>query len=79
MKDFITAAVFNYPHEITILKHLLQDEEIQHYFENETIADLMPMYSYATGGIKLKVHPNDLDTVKEIISRLNTGTNLKIV
>lgn len=79
MKDFITAAVFNYPHEITILKHLLKEEEIQHYFENETIADLMPMYSYANGGIKLKVHPNDLNTVKEIISKLDTGTNLKIV
>lgn len=79
MKHFITAAVFNYPHEITILKHLLQDEGIEHYFENETIADLMPMYSYANGGIKLKVHPDDLDYVKEIISRLNTGTNLKIV
>jgi len=79
MKDFITAAVFNYPHEITILKHLLHDEDIQHYFENETIADLMPMYSYANGGIKLKVHPHDLDIVKEIIARLDTGNNLKIV
>lgn len=79
MKHFITAAVFNYPHEITILKHLLQDEGLQYYFENETIADLMPMYSYANGGIKLKVHPNDLHTVKEIIDRLDTGNNLKIV
>ena len=79
MKHFITAAVFNYPHEITILKHLLQEEGLQYYFENETIADLMPMYSYANGGIKLKVHPNDLATVKEIIGRLDTGTNLKIV
>ncbi|RDI07987.1 DUF2007 domain-containing protein [Flavobacterium sp. AG291] len=79
MKDFITAAVFNYPHEIAILKHLLKEEEIQHYFENETIADLMPMYSYANGGIKLKVHPDDLNIVKEIISKLDTGTNLKIV
>lgn len=79
MKDFITAAVFNYPHEIAILKHLLKEEEIQHYFENETIADLMPMYSYANGSIKLKVHPDDLNIVKEIISKLDTGTNLKIV
>ncbi len=79
MKHFVTAAVFNYPHEITILRHLLEDEGLQYYFENETIADLMPMYSYANGGIKLKVHPNDLDAVKEIISRLDTGTNLKIV
>ncbi|MCO6147638.1 DUF2007 domain-containing protein [Flavobacterium sp. NRK1] len=79
MEHFITAAVFNYPHEITILKHLLQDEGIQYYFENETMADLLPMYSYALGGIKLKVHPHDLEIVKEILSKLDTDNHLKIV
>ena len=79
MEHFITAAVYNYPHEITILRHLLEDEGIQYYFENETMADLLPMYSYAMGGIKLKVHPNDLKNVKKIIDNLNTGTHLKIV
>jgi hypothetical protein len=79
MEHFITAAVFNYPHEITILKHLLQDEGLQYYFENETIADLLPLYSYALGGIKLRVHPDDFDAVHEILDKLDTGTHLKIV
>jgi len=79
MEHFITAAVFNYPHETTILRHLLEDEGLQYYFENETMADLLPMYSYALGGIKLKVHPNDFITVKEILDKLDTGTHLKIV
>ncbi|MDV6167744.1 DUF2007 domain-containing protein [Flavobacterium sp. DG1-102-2] len=79
MEHFITAAVFNYPHEITILRHLLEDEGLQYYFENETMADLLPMYSYAMGGIRLKVHPNDLATVQEILDTLNTTTHLKIV
>lgn len=83
MKHFVTAAVFNYPHEIAILKHLLEQEDgIQYYFENETMADIVPMYSYAFGGIQLKVHPNDLSTVKEILNSLDTfgtETNLKIV
>lgn len=79
MKHFITAAVFNYPHETTILRHLLDSEGLQYYFENETMADLLPMYSVALGGIKLKVHPNDLDTVKEILASLDTGSHLKIV
>ena len=79
MEHFITAAVFNYPHEITILKHLLQDEGLQYYFENETIADLLPLYSYALGGIKLRVHPYDFDAVREILDKLDTGTHLKIV
>lgn len=83
MEHFVIAAVFNYPHEIAILKHLLEQEEgIQFYFENETIADIVPMYSFAFGGIQLKVHPNDLDTVKQILNSLDTlgtQTNLKIV
>ena len=79
MKHFITAAVFNYPHETTILRHLLDSEGLQYYFENETMADLLPMYSVALGGIRLKVHPNDLDTVKEILASLDTGSHLKIV
>lgn len=79
MKHFITVAVFNYPHETTILRHLLDSEGLQYYFENETMANLVPMYSVALGGIRLKVHPNDFDTVKEIITSLETGSHLKIV
>jgi len=79
MDQFITAAVFTYPHEIAILRHLLQDAGLTFYFENETMATFAPMYTYALGGIRLKVHKNDLDTVKEILNQLNTDSNLKIV
>ena len=43
----------------------------QFYFENETMAGVVPLYSQALGGIKLKVHPNDIDTVKNILKQLN--------
>ncbi|KGO83328.1 MULTISPECIES: DUF2007 domain-containing protein [Flavobacterium] len=79
MKDFITAAVFSYPHEIAILRHLLTEAGINFYFENETITAIAPLYSHALGGIKLKVHTNDLDTVKEILKNLEDSNNLKIV
>jgi len=79
MNHFITAATFSYPHEITILKHLLLEAGLSFYFENETIATVVPLYSQAFGGIKLKVHPNDLSTVKHILEQLNTNTHLKIV
>lgn len=77
MKDFVTAAVFYYPHEMTILKHLLTEAEIPFYFENETINSIAPLE--ALGGIRLKVHPNDLEALQEILSNLNDKTNLKIV
>jgi len=79
MKHFVTAATFSYPYEIAVLRHLLLGAGLNFYFENETMATVVPLYSQALGGIKLKVHHNDLDTVKEILKGLDTGTHLKIV
>jgi hypothetical protein len=79
MEEFVIIAIFNYPHEIVILKHILDRKEIHYYFENEMMTTVAPMYSQALGGIKLKVHPNDIETVKEILEQLNDETNLKIV
>jgi len=79
MNNFVTAAVFTYPHEITVIKHLLQEAGISHYFENEAMAGIAPMYSHAFGGIRLKVHPNDLVTVKDILDQFTSEQDLKIV
>ncbi|KGO89050.1 hypothetical protein Q764_09660 [Flavobacterium suncheonense GH29-5 = DSM 17707] len=79
MNDFVTVAVFDYPHEITVLKHLLDQAEIDYFFENETMMNIAPMYSQALGGIRLKVHPEDAETVREILKKLNDESNLKIV
>lgn len=79
MKDFITAAVFNYQHETLILRNLLEQEGITYFFENETIIGIDPFASIAYGGIKLKVHSNDLETVIKIIKELNENDHLKIV
>ena len=79
MEKFVTIAIFNYPHEITILKHRLEQEEIQFFFEDETMMNIVPMYSQALGGIKLKVHPEDEALAKEILTEFNGNENLKIV
>ena len=79
MEQFITIAIFNYTHEITILKHRLELEGIRYHFENEATADAMPMSSVALGGIKLKIHPNDMETVQTILEELNGNTDLRIV
>jgi hypothetical protein len=79
MEDFVTAAIFNYPHEITILKHRLEQEGIAYFFENEATTSIVPMYSIALGGIRLKVHPNDLPAVKVILDDLDNRSQLTIV
>lgn len=77
MTDFITIAIFNFPQEIVVLKSILENEGIVHYFENETIVSVDPFASLAFGGIKLKIHPNDKEIVQTILDNLNN--NLKIV
>ncbi|MDA6072621.1 DUF2007 domain-containing protein [Flavobacterium sp. AC] len=77
MESFKTIAIFNYQHETVVLKHLLEQEDIPYYFENEMTLSVVPMYTTALGGIKLKVHPNDFDEVQQILDNLNNP--LKIV
>jgi hypothetical protein len=76
MTDFITIAIFNLPQDIVILKSILENEGIVHYFENETIVSVDP-FAIAYGGIKLKIHPNDKEDVQKILDNLNN--NLKVV
>lgn len=76
MKDFITIAIFNFPQEIVVLKSVLENEGIVHYFENETIVSVDPFASIAFGGIKLKIHPNDKEIVQTILDNLNNNLNI---
>jgi hypothetical protein len=71
MTEFITVATFNFSHEITILKTILDHEQIPYLFQNENLISIDPLASIAYGGIQLKVHPKDLNKVKEIIDELN--------
>lgn len=76
MTDFITIAIFNFPQEIVVLKSVLENEGIVHYFENETIVSVDPFASIAFGGIKLKIHPNDKEIVQIILDNLNNKLNI---
>lgn len=76
MEQFQTIAIFNYLHEIVVLKHRLNLEGIQYYFENETMSSVVPFYSNALGGIKLKIHPNDFKKVQNILDELNSNLNI---
>ena len=77
MEEFQTIAIFNYSHEIIVIKHLLEQEAIPYFFENENLVSVDPFGSFAYGGIKLKIHFNDFKKVQELLDKLNN--NLKIV
>jgi len=77
MESFKTIAIFNFEYETVVLKHLLEQEEIPYFFENVMTLSVVPFYTTALGGIKLKVHPNDFEQVQRILDNLNNP--LKIV
>ncbi|OOV19415.1 putative signal transducing protein [Flavobacterium sp. LM4] len=77
MESFKTIAIFNYDYETVILKHLLEQQGIPYFFENEMTLSVVPMYTSALGGIKLKVNPEDFEEVQQILDNLNSP--LKIV
>lgn len=76
MEEFVTIATFNFPHEIIVLKSILQNEGITFFFLNETLVSVNPLASYAYGGIKLKIHPNDFKVVQTILDELNNHLNI---
>ena len=71
MKDFQTLAIFTYPHEFAVLKLLLEQEDIRHYFLNEMTIGVFPFYSNALGGIHLKVHHSDFERARDILEKLD--------
>ena len=77
MTESITVATFNFAHEIIVLKSILDHEGIPYLFQNENLIAVDPLATFAYGGILLKVHPNDIEKVKEILDNLNN--NLEIV
>jgi len=79
MKDFIIIASFTYPSEYVILKLLLQQEEIPHFFLNETSSSILPITIRGKGGIRLQVHKNDKEKVLKIISDFESDASLNIV
>jgi len=76
MIGFKTIAIFNYQHEIVVLRHILDQEEIHYFFENEHIISIDPLASFAYGGIQLKVHPNDFAQVKKILDNLDSKLSI---
>lgn len=54
MNEFVTIATFNFAHEISVLRTILEREAIPHLFQNENLISIDPLASLAYGGIQLK-------------------------
>ena len=79
MEDFKTIAIFTFQSEYAVLRLLLEQEDIPHVFQNETMISVLPFHSNAFGGIRLKVHETDVEKATEIIKNLDKASHLRIV
>ncbi|MGJ8665335.1 MAG: DUF2007 domain-containing protein [Patiriisocius sp.] len=79
MEDYKTIAVFTFPNEYAVLQHLFEQAELRYFFQNETMISVLPFHSNAFGGIRLKVHPSDIDKAKVIMNSLEDDSHLSVV
>lgn len=68
--DFITLKTFDSYVDAHMLKTKLESEGIPVYLFDENINTLNPLYSIATGGIKLKISASDTDNAIRIIDEI---------
>lgn len=79
MENYVVAAIYTFAYEYAVLRLILEQREIPHFFQNETMLGVLPFHSFALGGIRLMVHPLHLKEVEEIINDLKNNKDLHIV
>lgn len=67
MPDFVTVAIFNYPHETLIPKAKLESEGILCFVKDEISAYIQPFFSSTGTGIKLQVSAEDAEDAVQIL------------
>jgi len=77
MEAYQTLAVFTYPSEYAVLKLLLEQAGLRFVFLNETMISVLPFHSNAIGGIRLKVHPEDISEAEKILLELRHDNHLR--
>lgn len=79
MKHYKTIAVFQFASEYSVLRLLLDQNDIRYVFLNETMMSVFPFYTNGIGGIRLQVHEEDISRALKIIEEFNNSSDLKIV
>jgi len=66
-ENFITVLTVTYPHEIAVIRGVLEAEGIICFVKDELTVQVHPFISNAIGGVKLQVLERDLDQALEIL------------
>lgn len=69
MNSLVTIATFIYPHEASIAKTQLEEENIEVFLQDEITNQLYGFTLSAIGGIKLDVRSEDADRAINILRK----------
>ena len=74
MKDFVVVSVMTLPHQLAIMRALLEDEGISTLTKDENIVQVHNFRSNAVGGVKLLVHKEQYEIARSILKSYNYPT-----
>jgi DNA-directed RNA polymerase subunit RPC12/RpoP len=75
MNDWVTIAIFTYPHQAALLSSKLEAEGIECYTKDGNTISANPFYSNAIGGVKIQVRENDVEVANKIVKDYYTQIN----
>ena len=71
--ELVTVQTFDNAIDAHMLKTKLKNENIQCFLFDEHMVGLNPLYNITVGGIKLKIHPSDVQKARNIIEELSNA------
>jgi hypothetical protein len=71
MEQLVTLLTFSFPHELAVVRSLLESEGIECFAKDEFTAQVNNFYSNAIGGIKLQVRESEFERAVEILKESN--------
>lgn len=58
---------FQHPYETVVVKHLLELEGIPCFLKDEAMTQVMPFYTFASGGVQLQVRKEEITKAVEAL------------
>lgn len=69
--SFVTVKTYDNHLDAAVLKSKLENEGIQSYLFDELSVTVMPLHTWAMGGIKLKVREADIERTRKVLVKIN--------
>jgi DNA-directed RNA polymerase subunit RPC12/RpoP len=73
--EIVTLKVFDNAIDAHLLKTRLESEGINCYLLDENMVTLNPLYNISVGGIKLRIHKDDLEDAAAIVREIEDSPN----